>query len=66
MSMSRKLEEELLLVLRSRIEDVKDIMANGNASSFEEYHKLVGVIAGITYAIDALADVRRLLDEQYR
>lgn len=43
--------------LQSRIDTLKDSLANGGAHSFEEYSKRVGTIAGMRMAITLLEDL---------
>jgi hypothetical protein len=59
------LEKELLILLSEQVESLKDVLANGNASSFEDYQRNVGVISGIRYAIDAVADARKTVNSKY-
>lgn len=59
------LEKELLILLSDQVESLKDVLANGNASSFEDYQRNVGVISGIRYAIDAVADARKIITSKY-
>ncbi len=58
---------ELLAVLRSRLEDQHnqhaDAMIAGNAESFADYRRLVGVLHGIDLALAEIDDMQLRLGE---
>lgn len=48
---------EYVSEVQTRIEALKDSLANGSAQSFEEYTKRVGTIGGLKQAISILENL---------
>ena len=58
--------DDILKHYNQRIEELKNSLANGSASEYYEYRKMVGQIAGMEWCRDTLKEIvnKRIYEEE--